>query len=127
MAYKVLPRPQFATLQQNIFPVFFALQTILPLVMIATYPGEQLLGVGGADLRVNTGFNGVIADSNRWSILVPFATMVVSSAINMFFLGPATTKTMKARHHQGKSETSHTASKFCIDHTSRNPRRQGKP
>lgn len=102
IAFKVLPRPQFSTLQQNTFPVFFAIQSILPLIMIATYPGEKLLGIGGEYVRENTGYSGVLAENNRWSVLVPIATMLLTSAANMFVVGPATTKAMKQRHHQGK-------------------------
>ncbi|KAL1296995.1 hypothetical protein AAFC00_004591 [Neodothiora populina] len=100
VAYKCLPRPQFSTLQQNIFPIFFGIQTVLPLIMLATYPGEKLLGIGGEYIRENVGFSGVMAESNRWSVLVPLATILITSAANMFFVGPATTKTMKQRHHQ---------------------------
>ncbi|KAF1353893.1 hypothetical protein BDV97DRAFT_290870 [Delphinella strobiligena] len=100
VAYKVLPRPQFATLQQNVFPIFFGLQTVLPLIMIATYPGEKLLGIGGEYIRESVGYSGVLAESNKWSALVPFATILLTSAANLFVVGPATTKTMKDRHHQ---------------------------
>jgi len=96
VAYQCLPRAQFATLQKNTFPVFFSLQSVLPLIMVATYPGEKLLGA-----RENTGYNGVMAESNRWTVLVPIATMVITSVVNLFLVGPATTKTMKERHHQG--------------------------
>ena len=78
------------------------MQTVLPLAMIVTYPGEKLLGIGGEYMRTNTGFSGVMAENNRWSVLVPIATILLSSAINLFVLGPATTKKMKQRHHQGK-------------------------
>lgn len=99
VAYQCLPRPQFATLQQKTFPVFFSLQSILPLIMIATYPGEKMLGA-----RENSGFNGVMAESNRWTVFVPIATILVTSVANLFLVGPATTKTMKERHHQGKAK-----------------------
>ena len=101
VAYKCLPRPQFSTLQQNIFPVFFTMQTILPAIMIATYPGEKLLGIGGEYVRENVGWSGVFAESNKWTVLFPLATILISSAANLFIVGPATTKTMKQRHHQG--------------------------
>lgn len=105
MAYKCLPRPQFSTLQQNIFPVFFTMQTILPLIMICTYPGEKLLGIGGEYVRENMGLSGVMAESNRWTVLFPLATILITSAANLFVVGPSTTKTMKQRHHQGKLTT----------------------
>lgn len=101
IAFKTLPRPMFSRLQAAVFPVFFSVQTILPLIMIATYPGEKIAGIGGEYIRENTGFGGVMAEGNRWSVLVPLASMVITSALNAFVVGPATTKTMKDRHHQG--------------------------
>ncbi|KAI4721090.1 hypothetical protein E4T48_02650 [Aureobasidium sp. EXF-10727] len=80
VAFKVLPRAQFSTLQKATFPVFFALQSALGLALMVTYPGEKLLGVGGQYIRENTGFSGFV--------------------LNSLIIGPATTKTMKERHHQ---------------------------
>ncbi|KAI4729043.1 hypothetical protein E4T49_03235 [Aureobasidium sp. EXF-10728] len=80
VAFKVLPRAQFSTLQKATFPVFFALQSALGLALMVTYPGEKLLGVGGQYIRENTGFSGLV--------------------LNSLIIGPATTKTMKERHHQ---------------------------
>ncbi|CAD0089103.1 unnamed protein product [Aureobasidium vineae] len=101
VAFKVLPRAQFSTLQKATFPVFFALQSVLGLALMVTYPGEKLLGVGGQYLRENTGFSGLLVDSNRWPVFVPLATIFVTSVFNSLIIGPATTKTMKERHHQG--------------------------
>jgi hypothetical protein len=36
---------------------------------------------------------------------VPLATIFVTSVLNSLIIGPATTKTMKDRHHQGMSRT----------------------
>lgn len=101
VAFKVLPRAQFSTLQKATFPVFFALQSVLGLALLFTYPGEKLLGVGNQTLRENVGFSGLLEDSNRWPIFVPLATIFVTSVLNALVIGPATTKTMKERHHQG--------------------------
>jgi hypothetical protein len=101
VAFKVLPRAQFSTLQKATFPVFFALQSVLGLALMVTYPGEKLLGVGNQYIRENVGFSGLLADSNRWSIFAPLATIFVTSVLNALIIGPATTKTMKERHHQG--------------------------
>lgn len=103
VAYKALPRPQFSTLQQKTFPIFFAMQSVLPLILVATYPGEKLLGIGGEYIRENVGLSGVMAEANRWTVLGPLATMFATAVLNLVLVGPATTKTMKARHHQGKS------------------------
>ncbi|THX68214.1 hypothetical protein D6D08_06397 [Aureobasidium pullulans] len=100
VAFKVLPRPQFSTLQKATFPIFFALQSVLGLALMVTYPGEKLLGVGNQYVRENVGFCGLLADSNRWPVFVPLATIFVTSVLNSLIIGPATTKTMKERHHQ---------------------------
>ncbi|THX03179.1 hypothetical protein D6D13_07871 [Aureobasidium pullulans] len=100
VAFKVLPRPQFSTLQKATFPIFFALQSVLGLALMVTYPGEKLLGVGNQYVRENVGFRGLLADSNRWPVFVPLATIFVTSVLNSLIIGPATTKTMKERHHQ---------------------------
>ncbi|KAI4805046.1 hypothetical protein E4T44_11296 [Aureobasidium sp. EXF-8845] len=100
VAFKVLPRAQFSTLQKATFPVFFTLQSVLGLALMLTYPGEKLLGVGNQYIRQNVGFSGLLVDSNRWPIFVPLATIFVTSVLNALVIGPATTKTMKERHHQ---------------------------
>lgn len=102
VAYKVLPRPQFARLQQATFPVFFSLQTILPAIMMVTYPGDNIASAGRAHLRGDSGLAGVFDESNRWTVLAPLATILITSAVNLLLLGPATTKAMKERHHQGE-------------------------
>ncbi|KAI4749295.1 hypothetical protein E4T50_00479 [Aureobasidium sp. EXF-12298] len=100
VAFKVLPRAQFSTLQKATFPIFFALQSVLGLTLMVTYPGEKLLGVGGQYIRENVGWRGLLVDSNRWPVFVPLATIFVTSVLNSLIIGPATTKTMKDRHHQ---------------------------
>lgn len=102
IAYKCLPRAQFATLQQNIFPPFFALQTAIPLALAFTWPGSEL--VNGAGLQPGSkdaGWRGLLADANFWTALVPIATMFGTSLLNLLVLGPATTKVMRQRKHQG--------------------------
>lgn len=105
VAFKVLPRPQFSTLQKHTFPVFFALQSVLGLALMVTYPGEKLLGIGNEYVRENVGFSGLLAEGNRWSVFAPLATIFLTSVLNSLVLGPATTKTMKERHHQGSYST----------------------
>lgn len=102
IAYKVLPRPQFATLQQATFPVFFSIQTILPAIMAVTYPGNNIASAGSSHLTGDSGLAGVLAEGNRWTVLAPLATILVTSLANLVVLGPATTKAMKERHHQGE-------------------------
>lgn len=99
VAYKVLPRPQFSALQSKLFPIYFSMQTVLPVVMALTYPASQTaLGTGTPG-----GIAGVLEPSNRWSVLAPIATMFVSGLANMVVVGPATTKCMRDRKSQGKS------------------------
>jgi hypothetical protein len=97
IAYKALARPQFSQLQQKIFPVYFGIQTALPVVLALTYPGS------GIPLGVASGFSGALAEVNKWSVLVPLATIFVTSVANPLFLGPATTRVMRERKVQGKS------------------------
>ncbi|KAK4985173.1 hypothetical protein LTR50_006118 [Elasticomyces elasticus] len=99
VAFKALPRPQFSTLQQAIFPIFFSMQTALPVVLALTYPGEKAAGIGSL-LRTNEGFGGLLAEQNRWSVMVPVATMFATSLANLVAVGPATTRVMRERKHQ---------------------------
>ncbi|KAK3083594.1 hypothetical protein LTR53_020128, partial [Teratosphaeriaceae sp. CCFEE 6253] len=48
VAFTALPRAQFSTLQQAIFPPYFSFQTALPVILALTWPGDKLAGVGGA-------------------------------------------------------------------------------
>ena len=96
VAYKALPRPQFSSLQQAIFPIYFSLQTALPVILALTYPGEKS-GLNPAA----SGLGGCLAEKNRTNILVPIVTIFATSLANLLFIGPATTKVMKERKHQG--------------------------
>jgi len=100
LAYQALPRPQFSQLQQAIFPPYFTLQTVLPLVLALTWPGEKLAAAGGAVARKSTGYAGVFEEENRWTALIPIALMCGTSLLNLVALGPATTKVMIQRKHQ---------------------------
>lgn len=102
LAYQALPRPQFSQLQQAIFPPYFTLQTVLPLVLALTWPGEKLAAAGGAIARKSTGYAGVFEEQNRWAALIPIALMCGTSLLNLVALGPATTKVMIQRKHQGR-------------------------
>jgi hypothetical protein len=95
VAFKALPRPQFSSLQQKIFPIYFSLQTALPVVLALTYPGAK------APFSTPSSLAGTFAEVNRWSVLAPLATVFVTSLINMVVVGPATTNIMRERKHQG--------------------------
>lgn len=97
VAYNALTRPQFSQLQQKIFPIYFGITTALPVVLAMTYPTSKL------DLGSVSGYAGVFADANRWTVAIPLATMLVTSVANLLWAGPATTEIMIHRKHQGQS------------------------
>ncbi|KAG8534149.1 uncharacterized protein KY384_000993 [Bacidia gigantensis] len=102
ISYTALPRPQFSTLQTKIFPPFFAVQTVLPILIALTYPassaGAHLSPLGASPPQ--SSFSGVFQSGNRMTVLVPIAAMFLTGLANLVVLGPATTKVMKERKHQ---------------------------
>ena len=97
VAYRSLPRPQFASLQTAIFPVYFGLQTALPVVLALTYPGTSS---SLSTTSIPSGLGGFFAESNRGSVLLPVMTILTTSLANLALIGPATTKIMRERKHQ---------------------------
>jgi hypothetical protein len=95
VAYQALPKPMFSQLQQRIFPVYFTMQAALPAVLALTYPGSR------SPLGTASSISGVLAESNRYSVLVPLATMFVTGLANLAYIGPATTRIMRERKVQG--------------------------
>ncbi|KAK2861186.1 hypothetical protein FQN49_004459 [Arthroderma sp. PD_2] len=95
IAFRSLPRPQFSALQSSTFPVYFGLQTAVPLVLALTYPGEKVAGRFGP-----SGFTGVFSDINRWSTLIPIMTTFLGGITNLLFIQPAAAKVMKQRKEQ---------------------------
>lgn len=106
VAFKAIPRSAFATLQTHVTPVFFSLQTALPIIMALTWPGRKLAAVGSAGVRSDTGVLGLLQKDNTWSALMPISVMVGTALLNLIALGPLTTQTMRERKHQGKPDTS---------------------
>lgn len=100
IAYSCLPRPQFATLQTKIFPVFFSFQSVLPLLLAATFPGSSSTALKSPEN--DTGMRGLLMEHNLWSALLPISLMFATSALNLVLLGPATTRVMRKRKHQGR-------------------------
>ncbi|CAG8951925.1 hypothetical protein HYFRA_00005730 [Hymenoscyphus fraxineus] len=94
IAFRALPRPMFSQLQQKIFPVYFTLQTALPAVLVMTYPGSS------GPLGPPSSFAGTFAESNRYSVLLPIATMFITGLINKVYIGPETTRIMRERKVQ---------------------------
>ncbi|KAF2817681.1 uncharacterized protein BDZ99DRAFT_431967 [Mytilinidion resinicola] len=82
IAFRVLPRPQFSVLQSHIFPVYFTMQTALPVVLALTYSGGPKL----------------LTQQTLPASLI--GTMIVTGVINWVWIGPETTKCMKERKHQ---------------------------
>ncbi|KAL2263224.1 hypothetical protein VTK26DRAFT_7718 [Humicola hyalothermophila] len=101
VAFKVLPRPQFAALMARVFPIYFAMQTVLPLVTALTYPaGASAFGPDGG----LGGVAGVLHPANRWGVLAPLASAALCALANLAVVGPATTKVMDARRQQEKKD-----------------------
>ncbi|KAJ5198789.1 uncharacterized protein N7459_008652 [Penicillium hispanicum] len=90
VAFRALPRPQFSSLQAAIFPIYFSMQSALPVVVALTASrGGQALGISG-----------LAAPENRYTTLLPMATVAVTGLINQIVLRPLTMKIMRERKHQ---------------------------
>ncbi|KAL6713445.1 hypothetical protein ACLMJK_008910 [Lecanora helva] len=99
VSYRALSRPQFSTLQAALTPVYFAIQTALPVVMAITYPGiKNLSPMGGAN--ESNSLSGVLEPRNRWTVLAPIAGIFLMNVSNLVWAGPVTTRIMKERKHQ---------------------------
>ncbi|KAL9019600.1 MAG: hypothetical protein Q9185_003142 [Variospora sp. 1 TL-2023] len=96
VAFKALPRAQFASLQSAIFPIYFSLETVLPVLLAWTYPAAKSL----TGISSQSGFSGVFAKHNRLDVLAPIATTFAIHFANLAYIGPQTTKIMKLRKHQ---------------------------
>ncbi|MCJ1462471.1 hypothetical protein MMC07_001073 [Pseudocyphellaria aurata] len=95
VAYGALPRAQFSSLQQAIFPIYFSFQSALPVFLALTYPGIKST-VGSTP----SGIGGFLAENNRYSVLAPIVTIFAINVANLLVLGPATTRIMLERKHQ---------------------------
>lgn len=119
VSYEALSRPQFSQLQQKLFPYYFGIQTALPAVLALTYPGSR------SSMGPASGLFGAIADVNRWTVLAPLATIFLTSAANMLYCGPETTRIMRSRKHQGKNGLRFREMyKLTLTYLLRNKRRQ---
>lgn len=97
VAYKALPRPQFSSFQKAIFPFYFSLQSALPVILALTYPGHtSVLAASASSLK------GCLDETNRYTVLLPILVMTAMNMTNLLVLGPATTKIMRERKHQGR-------------------------
>jgi len=83
----------------KIFPVYFSMQTALPVVMALTYPGTTRATSYAGSIG---GVSGLLNPENRWGVLVPIAGIFLSGLANLAVVGPATTKCMERRKAQGE-------------------------
>lgn len=96
--FRVLERPSFSTAQQALFPIYFSLQTALPVILALTYPGSK------NPLGTQSGLAGILEESKRYCTLLPIVTIFVTGALNLFVLLPATKKIMAERYAQEKKD-----------------------
>ncbi|RJE21206.1 hypothetical protein PHISCL_06449 [Aspergillus sclerotialis] len=89
VAFRALPRPQFASLQSAQFPIYFSLQSGLPLILALTSSKND---------QVNS-LSDLLAAENRCTF-IPLATAMVTGLVNMFILRPITMNVMRERKHQ---------------------------
>ncbi|KAI1267413.1 hypothetical protein F5Y18DRAFT_337330 [Xylariaceae sp. FL1019] len=95
LSFKVLERPQFAILQRAVFPAYFGIQAAAPVVLALTYPGG---GLRSPLLR--QGISGVLHPANRWTVLVPLTTALVTGLANLVYFLPETNKVTALRRQQ---------------------------
>lgn len=92
--FKNVERPVFSAVQGKMFPIYFALQTALPVVLALTFPGSSLQGF-------TTGISGLLDATNRWGSFFPVTAMFVAGLLNLTVLLPASQKVIKQRQGQG--------------------------
>ncbi|KAI0876089.1 hypothetical protein GGS24DRAFT_453005 [Hypoxylon argillaceum] len=94
-SFKVLERRQFAILQRAVFPAYFGIQTVAPVVLALTYPGGA-----GRVAALPQGINGVLHPANRWGVLVPLTAVFVTGLANWVYFLPETNKVTALRRQQ---------------------------
>ena len=85
VSYQALPRSAFTTLQKRVFPIYFQSQSILLLIVAATFPPCGPLSL--------------LAEKSDW---IAFAVAGVTAGFNFVVFGPRTKDLMVERVHQGK-------------------------
>lgn len=93
--FKAVTKAAFSQIQQKLFPIYFGMQTALPVILALTFPGNTLLGL-------QSGPQGLLHEFVRWNSLVPIASIFVTGLVNLAVLLPATLEVMKERRGQGK-------------------------
>lgn len=102
VAYRALPRPMFARLQEKLTPVLFTVQSLASALVILTFPGERTAIGTTRGPRMNAGISGLFDSTNFGSVTMPLLIVLGTSIANLAVVGPMTTKIMKQRHHQGR-------------------------
>lgn len=97
LSFRALPRPYFATLQSTIFPAYFGVQTVLPLVVAATYPGQHT----STGTWVEFGPQSVSGVLGERAALVPLVTTFVAGLVNILAVRPVVARIMEERRKQG--------------------------
>ncbi|KAI0528067.1 hypothetical protein F5B22DRAFT_17902 [Xylaria bambusicola] len=95
ISFKVLQRPQFAILQRAVFPAYFGIQTVAPVVLALTYPGGA-----GRLAALPQGISGVLHPANRWGVLAPLTAAFVTGLANWAYFLPETNKITAQRREQ---------------------------
>ncbi|KAG6097193.1 hypothetical protein E4U30_000845 [Claviceps sp. LM220 group G6] len=95
--FTVVERPIFSAIQAKLFPIYFGMQTAIPVILALTFPGNALLGV-------SSGPSGLMETASRWDSLAPIVTMFVTGLVNLVVVLPATNKVIKERRGQAKRD-----------------------
>lgn len=93
--FKTVTRQAFSAIQTGLFPIYFGMQTVIPIILAFTFPGNTLFGLP-------SGLKGLLDESQFYPSLVPIATMFVTGVTNLLVLLPMVTKVMKERRGQGE-------------------------
>ena len=92
--FKTVSRHSFSAIQTGLFPIYFGIQTAVPVILALTYPSNALFGVPA-------GVAGVLHETGRWTSLAPLSTIFITGLVNLVVLLPLVNKVMKERRGQG--------------------------
>lgn len=99
--FKTVGRHSFSAIQTGLFPIYFGIQTAVPVILALTYPSNALFGVPA-------GVAGVLHETGRWTSLLPLSTIFVTGLVNLVVLLPLVNQVMKDRRGQGTALFPHT-------------------
>lgn len=84
LSFQTLPRAQFVTLQQRVFPLYFKLQVGLLVLVALTHPPT-----------------GLVSLSRRWQDWMSLGVALGASVLNLSVYGPRTESLMVLRSQKG--------------------------